>query len=200
MTQKQCRLLLAVTLLFAAWGGCTAPEQPREVMSIASSTLADLTTGAVTRACSRIYEPSDWVPNRIAEDHKQLSDIVEAVMKEVGTISSARIMHTWLIYELQLTGADARYWQALPDLGIATRVTYAVNFSKIGPGILSFTFTHLSGKWELRSISFGVETSVPNARDTALRLGRVILVTVTPGIAADQLDRSAEQMIGQERH
>ena len=200
MTQKRCRLLLAVTLLFAAWSGCTAPTKPREVMSIASSTLADLTTGAVARACSRIYEPSDSAPNRIAEDRKELSDLVEAVMKEVGTISGARIIHKWAIYELQIAGADVPYWQALPNLGIDTRVAYAVNFSKIGPGILLFTFTHLSGTWELRSISFGVETSVPNARETALRIGRVLLMAMNPGLSGEQLDRGAAQMIGQEQH
>ena len=94
VTQKRRHLLLAAALLFAAWSGCTAPRKPKEVMSIASSTLADLTTGAVTRACSRLYEPSNWAPNRIAEDRKELSDLVEAVMKEVGTISEAQISST----------------------------------------------------------------------------------------------------------
>ena len=200
MTQKRCRRLLAVTVLFAAWSGCTAPRKPRQVMTIASSTLADLTTGAVTQACSRLYEPSDWAPDRAAEDRKELSDLVEALMKEVGTISDARIIHKWAIYELQIAGADISYWRALPNLGIATWVTYAVNFSKIGPGILAFSFTQVSGRWELRSISFGVETSVPNAIETALRIGRVFLTTVNPGISGEQLDQAAAKIMGQGQH
>ena len=169
-------------------------------MSIASFTLADLTTGAVTGACSRIYEPSDWALDRIAEDHKGLSDLVGAVMKEVGTISGGRIMHAWAMHDVELTGGDTPYWQALPNLGIANRVTYAVNFSKIGPGVLSFTFTTLSRKWELRSISFGVETSAPNARETSIRIGRVVLMAMNPGLSGEQLDRTAAQMITQEQH
>jgi hypothetical protein len=198
--QKRRRLLLAATLLLTAWSGCSAPAKPREVMSIATSTLADLTAGAVTEACSRIYEPGDWDPARVAQDHRELADLVGTVMNEVGTISGARMIHKWTIYELQLTGADEHYWLALPNLGIATRVTYAVNFSKIGPGVLSFAFTDLSGKWELRSISFGVAVSAPNAQETALRIGRLILAKMAPGMSGQQLDQAAARTLSQQRN
>ena len=196
MTPKRYRLLLAATLLFVAPSACRAPEKPREVQLIASSTLADLTTGDATQACSRLYEPPDWTPERIAEDHRQLSAGVTAAMKELGTLSDARIIHKWLFYELQITGADPQYWLALPNMGIATQVTYAVNFSKIGPGILSFSFTHLSGKWELRSISFGVEPSVPNAREKTVRIGRALFRALAPQISDEQLDQFAARAIG----
>jgi hypothetical protein len=193
MTHKRHRLLLAATLLFVASSACRAPEKPREVQLLASSTLADLTTGAVAQACSRIYEPPDWAPDRIAEDHKELSAGVEAAMRELGTLSDARIIHKWAFYELQITGADPQYWLALPNMGIATQVTYAVNFSKIGPGILSLSFTHLSGKWELRSISLGVEPWVPDARDKAARIGRALFRAMAPETSDEQI----EHLVGQ---
>jgi hypothetical protein len=188
--------LFAATLSLAASTACKAPVKPREVELLAASTLDDLTSGNVTRACSRIYEPPDWDADRIAVDHRDISTSVAAVMKELGTLSDARPIHSWSMYELQITGATVQYWQALPNLGIATRVTYAVTFSNIGPGILSFSFTHLSGNWELRSISFGVEPSVPDARQKAVRIGRTLLKSqAPPGMSDEQLDQFAERAI-----
>jgi len=196
MTPKRVRLLLAAVLPLAASGACRAPVQPKEVQAIASATLNDLTAGAVTEACARLYEPPDWDAARSADDRKQLAVGVGAVMKDLGTLSDARVIHNYAWYELQITGADPQYWQALPNLGIATRVTYDVNFSNLGPGMLSFTFTHLSGKWELRSISFGVAHSVPDARAKSGRIGRALFKSMAPGMSDEQIDQVAEQAIG----
>lgn len=196
MTRKRCGLLVAAFFLFAASTGWSAPAQPKEVTSIASAALADLTAGSATRACARIYEPYGWEKKRIADDRQGLSVGVAALLKEVGTISAARLVHDASFFELQIAGADVPYWDALPNRGIAARVTYTANFSKRGPGILSFTFTHVSGKWELRSISFGFQPSVPNGRETALRVARVFFKTMIPGITDDQVEQLAAQMVG----
>jgi hypothetical protein len=186
---------MAATLLFAATTGCGAPAQPKEVQVLAASTLADLTSGAVAQACSRIYEPSEWAADRAALDRRQLSQGVEAMLKEAGTLSDVRMIHKWSMYELGITGADPQYWQALPNQGIDARVTYAANFSNLGPGILSFTFTHLSGTWALRSISVGVDSSIADAREKVGRVGRVLFTTMLPGTPVEQLDQILAQAI-----
>ena len=74
-------------------------------------------------------------------------------MKEVGPSrmppSSTKVGH--------LRAADSGRGHFIlasaPEPEHCQRVTYAVNFSKIGPGILAFSFTQVSGRWELRSIS-----------------------------------------------
>lgn len=200
MRPTRSPLLLAATLLFAASTGCRAPVKPRDVQLLASATLADLTAGAVTQACARIYEPSDWDAERIAADRKQMAEGFDAMMKEVGTLSDARMIHNWLIYEVGVVGGDPRFWQSLPNQGIANRVVYTVNFSRMGPGIVSLTFTHLSGKWELRSIAFGVERSMSNAREKAGRMGRALFRTMNPAASDEQLDQMVAQVIGPERH
>jgi hypothetical protein len=182
-------------MLLAASNARPAPAQPKEVASLASAVLAELSAGAVRRACARIYEPSDWDEKRIADDRTQLSKGIAALMNETGTISATRLVHGAGFFEVQITGADVPYWEALPNRGIAARVTYTAKFAKAGPGIVSFTFTHLSGRWELRSISFGVEPSAPNARETVTRLASVFLKAMIPGITKEQLDQIAAQMV-----
>ncbi len=200
MTSQRCRVLVVAALLCVGPAGCKNPVKPREVESIASATLADLASGAVKRACSRIYEPPDWNPGRAAEDREQIGRGVEAIMNETGTLSDARVINKWLVYQLEVTGADPQYWLRRPNMGVDSRVTYAVNFSKVGPGVLSLTFTRLSGRWELRSILFGFDTSTPGARDNAIRIGRTFIRTMDPRVSAEQLDQMAAQMIGAAPH
>ena len=157
MTPKnRYRLLLAATLLFVAPSPCRAPEKPREVQLIASSTLADLTTGDATQACSRLYmnRPTGLRSGSPRTTRQLVGGGLPLRWKELGTLSD-RAHHPQMAPLLRA----ADNWRG-PSVLAGASETWARRLSKsptpstsprLAQDILSFSFTHLSGKWELRS-------------------------------------------------
>jgi len=170
------------------------------VESLASEVMAKLTAGDRVAAVARIHEPSAWDMAHAAADRDKVVEHLGVLLKEFGRISAPHLAHlagTVAFYELQVAGGDVPYWQSLPNYGIDSRLTYRVNFSRVGPGVVVLAFTRASGFWELRSVSLGLDQSRPESKEAMVRIGRVFLGAVAPGMSKAQIENALVQILGQ---
>jgi hypothetical protein len=195
------RVVLALLLAAVPLGGgpaLGAPSSPiKPVESIASKVMAKLMAGDPAAAVARIHEPRAWEPARASADRRKVSEDLRVLLNEFGRISAPRVASDVTYFELQVAGADVPYWQALPNSGIDLRTTYRASFSKVGPGIVALTFTRVSGSWELRSISLGLDRSRPESKEAMVRIGRVFLRAVFPGRSHEEIESTLARIVGQ---
>jgi hypothetical protein len=168
------------------------------VEALASKVMAKLIAGDPVAVVARIHEPRTWdVPHASADRHK-VSEDLGVLLREFGKISGPRAADNVTFYELQVAGADVPYWQALPNVGIDSRLTYRANFSKVGPGIVALAFTKASGFWELRSVSLGLDRSRSESKEAIVRIGRIFLGVIAPQMSKDEVERALAQIVGQQ--
>lgn len=91
------------------------------------------------------------------------------------------------------------YWSSLPSLGADYAAIYRVSFSKVGPGIMRITLTRANKRWELRSVEVGLETRVPGARESMLRIGRSFLKESQGLRDPADVERALTAMFGPQR-
>ena len=169
-----------------------------EVGTLATTIMSKLVAGDHAAAIARIHEPPAWDKARVAEDRRAVTEDFAALLKDFGKISSPRVASSITFYELQLAGGDVDYWQSLPNHGVDARVSYNVDFSKAGPGVVAISFTRVSGDWHLRSISLGLERSRPDSKETMMKIGRVFLGRADPKMSRDQIDAALEETFSAE--
>ena len=200
MPQRLIVLSLSIAAAMAG-GGIALSASPRAVApveSLASMVMAKLIAGDTVAAVARIHEPSAWDMAHAAADRDKVVEHLGVLLKEFGKISAPRLAGTLAYYELQVAGADVPYWQSLPNRGIDSQLTYRVNFSKVGPGIVALAFTRASGSWELRSVSLGLDRSRPESKEAMVRIGRVFLGAVAPGMSKAQIENALAQIVGEQ--
>ena len=200
MPQRLIVLSLSIAAAMAG-GGIALSASPRAVApveSLASMVMAKLIAGDTVAAVARIHEPSAWDMAHAAADRDKVVEHLGVLLKEFGKISAPRLAGTLAYYELQVAGADVPYWQSLPNRGIDSQLTYRVNFSKVGPGIVALAFTWASGAWELRSVSLGLDRSRPESKEAMVRIGRVFLGAVAPGMSKAQIENALAQIVGEQ--
>jgi hypothetical protein len=188
--------IAAVPAMGARSAAAAAHATDAEVDALASAVMAKLTAGKPGAAVARIHEPRAWDGQRAADDRQKVSAHLATLLKEFGKISGARPAGAVAFYEIQNTGADVPYWQSLPRLGIDSSVVYAVKFSNVGPGIVSLTFTRVSGSWELRSVALGLDRSRPESKATMMRIGRIFLESLGLGMSKQEIDMALANMLG----
>jgi hypothetical protein len=160
--------------------------------------MTKLIAGDPAGAVARIHEPNAWDAAKASADRDKVAENLGVLLKEFGKISAPSLTSNVAFYELQVAGADVPYWQSLRNRGIDSRLIYRVNFSSVGPGIVALEFTRASGSWELRSVSLGLDRSLPKSKEAMLRIGRAFLGTVAPGMSKAQIENALPQIIGQQ--
>ena len=198
MHQRRIVIFLSIAAVIAGGGIALSASQPTgdPVESLVSKVIAKLLVGDAVGAVARIHEPSAWDGARVSADRQQVSEHLGVLLKEFGKISAPRLAGTVAFYELQVAGADLPYWQSLPNRGIDSRLTYRVNFSRVGPGIVAFEFTRASGAPELRSVSLGLDVTFPESKESMMRIGRTFLRAAAPGMSKDQIENALAQIVG----
>jgi hypothetical protein len=193
-------VLVAIVGLFitgrSAHSKTVDPTDP--TATITAGILSKLVAGTPAAAIEKLHEPPGWDKARSDSDRREVSDALVAILGDFGTISSPQIVDSVAFYELQLAGGDLPYWQKLPNMGVDSKVTYLVDFSKVGPGVVAISLTHATGAWELRSISLGLEKNGAAARSKMEPLGRAFFARMDPGMPRDKLDELVDQTFGAE--
>ncbi len=160
--------------------------------------MAKLIAGDPVAAVARIHEPRHWDVPHASADRRKVSEDLGVLLKEFGKISAPRVAGVVTFYELQVAGADAPYWQSLPNAGIDSRITYRASFSRVGSGIVALAFTRASGSWELRSVSLGLDRSRPESKEAMVRIGRIFLGAIAPQMSKDEVESALAQIVGQQ--
>jgi hypothetical protein len=173
--------------------GVAGPDSPETLLS---DTVARIVKGRAKPIAASIYEPKTWSASEAGKDRKEITGQLEFLFRELGRFSSPSAVSPAPIYTLDIAGADIPYWQSVPDRGIARTATYAGRFEKAGDGVVVLTLTQLSGRWELRSVAFGIEMKRRGARETMLRVARRFLAKIRPDMSKADIDAAAEAALG----
>lgn len=127
-------------------------------------------------AANLLYEPATYGPEQLARERQQLTELLAYLGGEFGPPTDPRVLDPQTaFYKLSIAGADMPYWKSLPNLGIDHVLVYQVHFARVGSGVLAFTFIRATGRWEVRSMEFGLIPDAPQARTTIVQIGRGLL-------------------------
>ena len=200
MHKRTLMISLSIAALTAGGGTVFSASRPKvdPVEYLASQVMTKLIAGDAVGAVARIHEPSAWDAAHASADRQKVAEDLDVLLKEFGRISAPSLARNVAFYELQVAGADLPYWQSLQNRGIDSRLIYRVNFTSVGPGILALEFTRASGSWELRSVSLGLDRSLPRSKEAMVRIGRIFLTTAAPGMSKAQIENALAQIVGQQ--
>jgi hypothetical protein len=160
-------LALAPTLLLIAISttSCSRKTEklsvPREVADMATQYLECSARADVACAARLFHYPADETVEERAADVNAVVHSLSIITKHFGTNGAVAPANDTVVYvEVAAGGADLEYWQAHPE---SLRATYRTEFSKFGRGFIAVEMCHISGRWEIRSVHYGLPAANPRS-------------------------------------
>jgi hypothetical protein len=90
------------------------------------------------------------------------------ITKHFGTSGAVHAANDPVVYvEVAAGSADLAYWQAHPE---SLRATYRTEFSKFGKGFIAVEMCHLAGRWEIRSVHYGLPAANPRSSGRVMQV------------------------------
>ena len=146
------RIAFAVAILAAL---ACSPEQaepdPRDAK--ADQVVEHLTAGRFDAVVSMLHFPASQTPDERAADMKSTEWTLGAVLDQFGSIESAKpAVDAPASLSISIAAGDDKYWKAYPRTGVGRQISYDVQFSKLGDGLLTVSFFAPSEGRELRAV------------------------------------------------
>jgi hypothetical protein len=190
---RYLRFVLFLLVAVTPTSSCSR-DTPPEPPALAQRAMNLLQRGDYAAVANLLYEPPSYKGAKLAQERQGLTEVLAYLGGEFGAPADPRPADPQLVfYKLSIAGADLPYWKSLPNFGIDQALASHVQFGKVGPGVLAFTFIRAKGGWELRSVDFGLVPDAPQARDTMVRIGRGFLKQV-PNLDEATITRLLEEM------
>lgn len=155
-------MLLLLTISTAS---CSRETQklsvPREAADVATQYLECSARADVACASRLFHYPADETAEERRADMSAVVQSLSVIAKHFGTNGAVAPANDPVVYvEVAAGSADLTYWQAHPE---SLRATYRTQFSKFGKGFIAVEMCHISGRWEIRSVHYGLPAANPRS-------------------------------------
>jgi len=136
--------------------------------NIASNFFSLMKSNNFQEASSLFHYPPHYSAQELSKDTNGVATILEIFQNEFGEISNPAINNEKAtIASLQVGGGDLPYWKNHPNF---VSVIYRVNFAKFGNGFVTFTFSNIGNKFQIREVKYGL---LSTRKDTQQLLKKV---------------------------
>lgn len=157
----------------------------RLLIARATGLMQNLQAGKFSSILDEMHHPPQDTKEVITEDRRALSVALQYLATRFGKLESYELAQAPVeCVCVSLAMGPDEYWSQLPESDRGGVVTFTSRHAKIQSAIVRLTETRTGGGW-LRSIEFGVPTTVPGAEDQLTRIvrdmiGRMEAVTRKP--------------------
>jgi hypothetical protein len=134
---------------------------PQEAADVARQYLECAPRGDAACASRLFHYPADETAEERRADVNAVMHSLSIIMKHFGTNGAAKPANDPVVYvEVAAGSADLAYWQAHPE---SLRATYQTEFSRFGKGFIVVEMCHIAGRWEIRSVHYGLPATNPRS-------------------------------------
>lgn len=119
-------------------------------------------------AVELFHYPKDETEDERRADVEAVRQSFSVITKHFGMIGPVQRATGRLVYvEVAAGSADITYWQKHPE---SLKVTYETTFSKYGEGFVAVELCNISGRWEIRSVHYGLPATDPRSTGRIMRV------------------------------
>lgn len=105
-------------------------------------------------ATKLFHFPQDYTDKELKKEKDAIRKTLKMYFEEFGKITNIeKTDNPSLYYFVMIGGGNLPYWQKYPDV---YNTFYKVKFSREGQGYLVLVFCHISDKWEIRQVNYGL--------------------------------------------
>lgn len=123
-------------------------------------------------AASLFHYDRERTPKERSGGAQAVARMLQILTQEFGELSDQQIVNNpYITYEVTVGGAGSGYWEQHP---VFLQRRYQVTFTREGSGYVKIMVCHISGVWEIRSVSYGL----PAQRSDAEERIADILITI----------------------
>jgi len=157
-----CLMILAVAPIALA--------QERNIQEKAAHFISLYNKKAFLGATTLFNFPADYSNKELREDKNAISKTLNMFYEEFGKIASIeKIDNLSLYYFVTIGGGNFPYWQKYPDV---YNSFYKVKFSREGKGYVVLVFCHISDRWEIRQVNYGLPADQPKSQERILDINK----------------------------
>ncbi len=176
------KALLTAVLMAALIGfgiSTSAQETTNLDLQALSSKFFDHIAKSEFDSASKLFHyPPSYTPAERSHDIDAVAHMLKIFTNEFGTPASQRLSESAaMFYHVTAQSAHAEYWQKHP---YSIQVDYEVDFSREGKGYIFVQFCNISGKWEIRSIAYGLPAERIDAKERVQQIINKVLREMQP--------------------
>ena len=147
-----------------SWGR----DYEAEAKPVAVKYLDALQGGDFLSAARSLHYPESFTPEKVAAEIRGISNVLQIITDELGTMSSYELNHRGIVYRFfYLQTASHEYWDTYPFF---KSLIFDVNYAKKGNGYVIFTFSIINDKLVIHSVLFGLPADNPDSEAVLRRI------------------------------
>jgi hypothetical protein len=124
-------------------------------------------------AAKLFHCPTNMSRSECGNERKALSHMLSVMQREFGKLDNIMpLQKRYTFYSVSAGSGDMSYWQLHPDV---LQKNYEVKFNKEGEGYVVIQSCNISGRWEIRSVSFALPAERP---DAMARIREILKITM----------------------
>lgn len=169
-----CLLVFLITFPFAAAG----LAQEENIQGKANDFINNYNNQDFRGVTKLFHFPRDYTANELKEDKDAISKVLKLYYEEFGKITNIKKNENPSnYYNVSIGSGNIPYWQKYPE---TVNLSYKVKFSREGLGYIDVVFCHISEKWEIRKVSYGLPADRPKSQERIVSISQKIMKLLRP--------------------